>query len=59
MPPEALRQGCKDIAYQLMHNVKDIEASVGVQAGLRGGASAGSGEAAGLAPHTPGRLPAH
>lgn len=29
MPPEALSQGCKDIAYQLMHNVKDIEASVG------------------------------
>ncbi|KAJ8780882.1 hypothetical protein J1605_000925 [Eschrichtius robustus] len=31
MPPEALSQGCKDIAYQLMHNVRDIEASAGVQ----------------------------
>ncbi|KAB0390458.1 hypothetical protein E2I00_005538, partial [Balaenoptera physalus] len=30
MPPEALSQGCKDIAYQLMHNVRDIEASAGV-----------------------------
>lgn len=27
MPPEALSQGCKDIAYQLMYNVRDIEAS--------------------------------
>ena len=25
MPPEALSQGCKDIAYQLMHNIKDID----------------------------------
>lgn len=32
MPPEAVSQGCKDIAYQLMHNVRDIEASVGVRA---------------------------
>lgn len=31
MPPEALSQGCKDIAYQLMHNIKDIEASMGVR----------------------------
>lgn len=29
MPPEALNQGCKDIAYQLMHNIRDIEASSG------------------------------
>lgn len=29
MPPEALSQGCKDIAYQLMHNIRDIEASSG------------------------------
>lgn len=29
MPPEALNQGCKDIAYQLMHNIRDIEASLG------------------------------
>ena len=29
MPPEALIQGCKDIAYQLMHNIRDIEASAG------------------------------
>lgn len=29
MPSEALTQGCKDIAYQLMHNIKDIEASSG------------------------------
>lgn len=29
MPPEALSQGCKDIAYQLMHNIRDIEASLG------------------------------
>ncbi|KAK2496745.1 hypothetical protein MC885_012820 [Smutsia gigantea] len=29
MPPEALSQGCKDIAYQLMHNIRDIEASMG------------------------------
>ncbi|MBZ3882031.1 Alkaline phosphatase, tissue-nonspecific isozyme [Sciurus carolinensis] len=25
MPPEALSQGCKDIAYQLVHNIKDID----------------------------------
>lgn len=36
MPAEALSQGCKDIAYQLMHNVRDIEASSG------GAASAGA-----------------
>lgn len=30
MPPEALTQGCKDIAYQLMHNIRDIEASSGM-----------------------------
>lgn len=30
MPPEALHQGCKDIAYQLMHNIRDIEASSGM-----------------------------
>lgn len=36
MPPEALSQGCKDIAYQLMHNIRDIEASSG------GAASAGT-----------------
>ncbi|XP_072831280.1 alkaline phosphatase, tissue-nonspecific isozyme isoform X2 [Vicugna pacos] len=29
MPPEALSQGCKDIAYQLMHNIKDIEVIMG------------------------------
>eukprot|EP00069_Balaena_mysticetus_P016941 bmy_10140T0 len=29
MPPEALSQGCKDIAYQLMHNVRDIEVIMG------------------------------
>lgn len=27
MPPEALSQGCKDIAYQLMHNIRDIDVS--------------------------------
>nr|CAA68703.1 unnamed protein product [Rattus norvegicus] len=29
MPPEALSQGCKDIAYQLMHNIKDIDVIMG------------------------------
>ncbi|XP_044523771.1 alkaline phosphatase, tissue-nonspecific isozyme [Gracilinanus agilis] len=29
MPPEALDQGCKDIAYQLMHNIPDIEVIMG------------------------------
>ncbi|KAL0605190.1 Alkaline phosphatase, tissue-nonspecific isozyme [Plecturocebus cupreus] len=29
MPPEALSQGCKDIAYQLMHNIRDIEVIMG------------------------------
>uniref|UniRef100_F7EGD2 Alkaline phosphatase n=1 Tax=Monodelphis domestica TaxID=13616 RepID=F7EGD2_MONDO len=29
MPPEALNQGCKDIAYQLMHNIPDIEVIMG------------------------------
>ncbi|XP_051844273.1 alkaline phosphatase, tissue-nonspecific isozyme [Antechinus flavipes] len=29
MPPEALTQGCKDIAYQLIHNVPDIEVIMG------------------------------
>lgn len=72
MPPEALSQGCKDIAYQLMHNVKDIEASVGVRA-IREGQACEAGplvglrpllaqekeKQLGLAPHTPGRLPAH
>ncbi|XP_004411769.1 PREDICTED: alkaline phosphatase, tissue-nonspecific isozyme isoform X2 [Odobenus rosmarus divergens] len=29
MPPEALSQGCKDIAYQLMYNVRDIEVIMG------------------------------
>ncbi|XP_011356324.1 alkaline phosphatase, tissue-nonspecific isozyme [Pteropus vampyrus] len=29
MPPEALNQGCKDIAYQLMHNIRDIEVIMG------------------------------
>ncbi|XP_011935672.1 PREDICTED: alkaline phosphatase, tissue-nonspecific isozyme isoform X2 [Cercocebus atys] len=27
MPPEALSQGCKDIAYQLVHNIRDIDHS--------------------------------
>lgn len=48
MPPEALSQGCKDIAYQLMHNIKDIDVSgaadigcdgVGGQGGAGGGLS--------------------
>ncbi|XP_074162072.1 alkaline phosphatase, tissue-nonspecific isozyme [Sminthopsis crassicaudata] len=29
MPPEALAQGCKDIAYQLIHNIPDIEVIMG------------------------------
>lgn len=29
MPPEALSQGCKDIAYQLMHNIRDIDVIMG------------------------------
>uniref|UniRef100_A0A9L0SK68 Alkaline phosphatase, tissue-nonspecific isozyme n=1 Tax=Equus caballus TaxID=9796 RepID=A0A9L0SK68_HORSE len=29
MPSEALSQGCKDIAYQLVHNIKDIEVIMG------------------------------
>lgn len=66
MPPEALSQGCKDIAYQLMHNIRDIEASSGGVArtgtdrlvtgplvGLRPHARAGTGEAAWPgSPHT-------
>lgn len=70
MPPEALSQGCKDIAYQLMHNVKDIEASVGCspigqgRAGEAGppvglGPLLAQGKQPGQAAHTPGRLPAH
>lgn len=38
MPPEALQQGCKDIAHQLFENIPDIEVSPegdgrGLQAG--------------------------
>ncbi|XP_043851698.1 alkaline phosphatase, tissue-nonspecific isozyme-like [Dromiciops gliroides] len=29
MPPEALDQGCKDIAHQLVHNIPDIEVIMG------------------------------
>ncbi|XP_062049129.1 alkaline phosphatase, tissue-nonspecific isozyme isoform X2 [Lepus europaeus] len=29
MPPEALSQGCKDIAYQLMHNIRNIDVIMG------------------------------
>ncbi|XP_037856105.1 alkaline phosphatase, tissue-nonspecific isozyme isoform X3 [Chlorocebus sabaeus] len=29
MPPEALSQGCKDIAYQLVHNIRDIDVIMG------------------------------
>lgn len=36
MPPEALSQGCKDIAYQLMHNIRDIDVSGSTRHG-RGG----------------------
>lgn len=36
MPPEALSQGCKDIAYQLMHNIKDIDVSGAAGTGCRG-----------------------
>lgn len=35
MPKEALRDGCKDIAYQLVHNT-DINVSRGVGMGERG-----------------------
>lgn len=35
MPKEALRDGCKDIAYQLVHNT-DINVSQGVGMGGRG-----------------------
>lgn len=33
MPPEALSQGCKDIAYQLMHNIRDIDVSASARHG--------------------------
>lgn len=33
MPPEALSQGCKDIAYQLIHNIRDIDVSVNTRHG--------------------------
>lgn len=36
MPPEALSQGCKDIAYQLMHNIRDIDVSVSCGQGGHG-----------------------
>ncbi|KAM9035270.1 alkaline phosphatase, tissue-nonspecific isozyme [Sarcophilus harrisii] len=29
MPPQALTQGCKDISYQLIHNIPDIEVILG------------------------------
>uniref|UniRef100_A0A6I8NDH4 Alkaline phosphatase n=1 Tax=Ornithorhynchus anatinus TaxID=9258 RepID=A0A6I8NDH4_ORNAN len=29
MPPEAVAQGCKDIAYQLIHNIPNIEVIMG------------------------------
>lgn len=70
MPPEALSQGCKDIAYQLVHNIRDIDVSARGQPG-KDGARRGLWWAGGLrprlaqrkqpglAPHTPGRLPAH
>lgn len=53
MPPEALSQGCKDIAYQLMHNIRDIEASSGgaASAGAPGlGGRISAAEAGGLRP---------
>lgn len=40
MPQEALNQGCKDIAFQLMHNIKNIDVSgvwCGHGVGLMGG----------------------
>lgn len=40
MPKEALRDGCKDIAYQLVHNT-DINVSWGAGAGGRGHRSTG------------------
>lgn len=72
MPSEALSQGCKDIAYQLMHNIKDIEASAGGRpeqgrTGLRAGALGARGGRPRLAREEPlawlpshlGGLPAH
>lgn len=60
MPPEALNQGCKDIAYQLMHNIKDIEASSGDAA--RAGTAGLWGRASGTGWHwrdSLARLPTH
>lgn len=66
MPPEALSQGCKDIAYQLMHNIKDIDVSVAAGTGCSGVGGAGrywwgpqpwDGLRKAWAPHRPGRAP--
>lgn len=59
MPPEALSQGCKDIAYQLMHNIRDIDVSASAKHGYdRAGNSGVLGEAdlgKAWVLHTPGR----
>lgn len=46
MPPEALQQGCKDIAWQLFENIPDIEVSErlgGQECGQQGGAGGRTG----------------
>jgi hypothetical protein len=54
MPPEALSQGCKDIAYQLMHNIKNIDVSGLHCAGTSWEASGGGRPQARAGPARPG-----